>query len=202
MAQEKFRAVYCLLERLLKYVLGWVVGHIPKCVKPNYITALRIALVAPAASLLDYGHNFWSTAVIALAVMSDAIDGALARASGEQSKLGEWLDPLADKVFVITFLVFGRSHFLSEFVVLAIALEVALILGRLIKWWFGKSNGANGWGKMKMHFQSAAVISLVIGAGWTLAAANLYLGVAVVLAAMSLAGHVYDFFARSQPTAG
>lgn len=203
MVREKFRAFRRSLERLPKCVLGWIVGHIPKCVKPNHISAARIALVPLVAVLFGYGQNFWATVSLTIAVASDAIDGAVAKIRGQKSKLGEVLDPLADKLLIITLLVedvvlFGWSHFPFEFIVSAVAMEGVLIGGRPIKNWLGKSNGANKWGKMKMWFQSAAIFCLVAGAGWTLAAANLYLGVAIVLAAMSLAGHIRDIFERKQ----
>jgi len=195
-----------LICRVASQILAWLVEHTPSWVKPNHVTILRIVLVAPVAILFGNSQNFWSAVVLALAVLSDALDGALAKARGQQSKLGEWLDPLADKLLIVTLLIedmtlFGWSHFLAEFVITAIALEVALTIGRFIKVWLGKSGGSNGWGRTKMHFQSAAVICLVIGAGWTLAAANLYLGVAVVLAALSFVGHFRGTFARSQSAA-
>ncbi|MBU1146362.1 CDP-alcohol phosphatidyltransferase family protein [Patescibacteria group bacterium] len=192
---EEIIAIGRFLPRFPKQVLARIVECIPSRIKPNHITFLRIVLVAPVAILFGYGYSFWSTVVLALAVISDAVDGALAKARGEISSLGEWLDPFADKLLVVSLLLVGQSRFPAEFVISAIALEIALTVGRLFKWLFGKSNGANCWGKIKMHFQSAAVIGLVVGAGWTIAAANLYLGVAVVLAAMSLVGHTRNFFA-------
>lgn len=182
------------VERAAEWVLAWVVQSIPRWVKPNHVTGLRIVLVPPIAVLSGYGENFLATVLLALAVASDAIDGALARARGEKSKLGEVLDPFADKLLILTVLLVdwlfhGWSHLPPEFVLLAVALEIALVIGRLIKWWRGKSNGANDWGKVKMQFQSASVIGLVIGVGWTIAAANLYLGVAVLAAVGSFVGH-------------
>jgi CDP-diacylglycerol--glycerol-3-phosphate 3-phosphatidyltransferase len=196
-----------LICRVASQVLAWLVARTPSWVKPNHVTIFRIVLVAPVAILFGNSQNFWSTVVLALAVLSDALDGALAKVRKQKTKLGEVLDPLADKLLIVTLLIedvalFGWSHFLAEFVIGAIALEVALTIGRIIKMLLGKSGGANEWGKTKMHFQSAAVICVVIGAGWTLAAANLYLGVAVVLAAMSFIGHFFGTFVRNQPAAG
>lgn len=187
--------------RAIDRSLAWVVQRIPRWMKPNHISAGRIALVPFVAVLFGYGQNFWASVFLTIAVASDAVDGALAKARGQKSRLGEWFDPCADKLLVVTLLILdgrlsGWSHFPFEFIILAVALEVALTMGRPIKSLFGKSNGANRWGKMKMWFQSVAVFGFVVGDGWTIAAANLYLGVAVILAAMSLAGHIRDIFAR------
>lgn len=67
---------------------------------PNLITAARIAMVPPLVWLMRDGEfrlAFW----VALAAgASDAIDGALAKGFGWQSRLGGLLDPLADKLLI------------------------------------------------------------------------------------------------------
>lgn len=54
---------------------------------------------------LTYGHQPLSVALVVLAALTDAADGNVARwakrRTGSQSTLGEWLDPLADKIFVV-----------------------------------------------------------------------------------------------------
>jgi cardiolipin synthase len=54
---------------------------------------------------LTYGNRGWSIALVALAALTDAVDGAVARRAmrrtGATKSAGEWLDPLADKAFVI-----------------------------------------------------------------------------------------------------
>jgi CDP-diacylglycerol--glycerol-3-phosphate 3-phosphatidyltransferase len=204
--RKGFQKIRRLLARIAEFMtighlLALVVKFVPRWMKPNHISVGRIALVPLVAVLFGYGQNFWATVFLAIAVASDAIDGALAKIRGQKSRLGEWLDPCADKLLVVTLLILdgrlsGWSHFPLEFIVTAVALEGALTAGRPVKSWLGKSSGANRWGKMKMWFQSATVFCLVAGDGWTLAAANLYLGVAVVLAMMSLAGHIRDTCVR------
>jgi cardiolipin synthase len=54
---------------------------------------------------LTYGDRAWSIALVGLAALTDAADGTVARwamrRSGQTRSAGEWLDPLADKIFVI-----------------------------------------------------------------------------------------------------
>ena len=69
---------------------------------PNALTVLRLLLVPPLAILLlreDYSTALWVTAIAGL---TDALDGALARLFGWQSWLGGVLDPLADKLLLVT----------------------------------------------------------------------------------------------------
>ena len=69
---------------------------------PNLISALRFPLAAAFALADGAGARF---AIVALAALSDWVDGPLARRTGASSRTGEWLDPLADKVFMVTALV-------------------------------------------------------------------------------------------------
>lgn len=69
---------------------------------PNAISVLRAVSVVPVVLLLDPpAIAMGALAVFALAAMSDAIDGPLARRLGAVSRLGAFLDPLADKVLVL-----------------------------------------------------------------------------------------------------
>lgn len=69
---------------------------------PNAITAARIALVVPLLWLIVHGQYLAALAVAAVAGASDALDGFLAKRFGWQSWLGSMLDPLADKLLLIS----------------------------------------------------------------------------------------------------
>lgn len=69
---------------------------------PNLISALRFPLAAAFVFAEGLSARF---VVVVLAAFSDWIDGPLARRLGASSRTGEWLDPLADKVFMVTALV-------------------------------------------------------------------------------------------------
>ena len=69
---------------------------------PNLISALRFPL-AVAFVLVD-GLTARLLLVVAAGV-SDWIDGPLARATGSTSRIGEWLDPVADKFFMVVAIV-------------------------------------------------------------------------------------------------
>jgi cardiolipin synthase (CMP-forming) len=72
----------------------------------NQITLLRMLLVPAIVVLVVYGHLGWALVVFAIAGLTDMLDGLIARWSGQQSSLGAWLDPMADKLLgVSTFIV-------------------------------------------------------------------------------------------------
>jgi cardiolipin synthase len=53
-----------------------------------------------------YGHLGWALIVFATAGLTDALDGLIARRSGQKTRLGAWLDPMADKLLLVsTFVV-------------------------------------------------------------------------------------------------
>ena len=72
----------------------------------NQITFLRMLLVPAFVSLVVYGHLGWALIVFMVAGLTDMLDGLAARLSGQQSSLGAWLDPMADKLLAVsTFVV-------------------------------------------------------------------------------------------------
>ena len=75
---------------------------------PNILTLLRIALIPVfiAFFYLPIGHaNQVCAAIFALAAVTDWLDGYLARKLGQMSAFGAFLDPVADKLMVITALI-------------------------------------------------------------------------------------------------
>jgi cardiolipin synthase (CMP-forming) len=76
-------------------------SHSPWRHLPNAISMLRVALVVPIGWLLL--HRNWSSALalVAVAGVSDGVDGFLARHYGWQSRLGGMLDAIADKLLLI-----------------------------------------------------------------------------------------------------
>lgn len=72
----------------------------------NQVTLLRMLLVPAFVLLVIYGYLGWALIVFMIAGLTDAVDGLLARRTGQQSSLGAWLDPMADKLLALgTFVV-------------------------------------------------------------------------------------------------
>ena len=72
---------------------------------PNALCVLRIILIGPIAGLLLQGRLSLALLVFAFAALTDVLDGYLAKRFGWQTELGKRLDPLADKLLLITVFV-------------------------------------------------------------------------------------------------
>lgn len=75
---------------------------------PNYITVFRVALIPLFFSFLIYynpnrpGFKFIALVLFLLAVATDALDGLIARKFNQQTELGTFLDPFADKLLLLS----------------------------------------------------------------------------------------------------
>jgi cardiolipin synthase len=68
----------------------------------NQLTLLRMFLIPAFVILVVYGYLGWALLVFVAAGVTDALDGMIARRSGQKSSLGAWLDPMADKLLLVT----------------------------------------------------------------------------------------------------
>ena len=68
----------------------------------NQLTLLRMLLIPLFVILVLYGHLGWALTVFATAGITDGLDGLIARRSGQRTTLGAWLDPMADKLLLVT----------------------------------------------------------------------------------------------------
>ena len=101
---------------------------------PNLITAIRIIL-APIFIIYLIDDRFLSALVVfALCGVSDGVDGLVARVFNQKSKLGAFLDPVADKILLIAaFIVLSIRGFLPSWLtVLVIARDTLILLGVFI----------------------------------------------------------------------
>jgi cardiolipin synthase len=78
---------------------------------PNQLTLLRMIFL-PFIVINVVGHHYvWALILFVLAGISDGLDGLLARTLHQQTKLGQYLDPIADKLLMSTmFLVLSIEH--------------------------------------------------------------------------------------------
>ena len=68
----------------------------------NQLTILRIMLIPAFVLLVVYGYLGWALMVFLVAGITDAPDGLIARLTGQRTSLGAWLDPMADKLLLVT----------------------------------------------------------------------------------------------------
>jgi len=68
----------------------------------NQVTLLRMFLIPAFVLLVIYGYIGRALVVFVVAGVTDALDGLIARRSGQQSSIGAWLDPMADKLLLLS----------------------------------------------------------------------------------------------------
>jgi cardiolipin synthase len=72
----------------------------------NQLTLLRMLLIPAFVILVLYGYLGWALIVFVTAGITDGLDGLIARLSGQKTTIGAWLDPMADKLLLVsTFVV-------------------------------------------------------------------------------------------------
>jgi len=100
----------------------------------NVLTLLRMLLIPFFAILVIYGYRGWALVVFLTAGVTDMFDGLIARATGEKTTLGAWLDPVADKLLLVTMFVILTVPGIGDpnrlplwFTVLVISRDVAIV---------------------------------------------------------------------------
>jgi CDP-diacylglycerol---glycerol-3-phosphate 3-phosphatidyltransferase len=141
---------------------------------PDQLTLTR-ALAVPVVVVLfawDFpNHDYWATAVFALAMFTDQIDGWLARRRNQTSAFGSLLDPIADKVLVMAALVMLIAEGVAPaWMVAAIVAREFIVSGlRLAAIGKGISIPVHELGKLKTWVQAiaVAVCGLAAAGAWS-----------------------------------
>lgn len=95
----------------------------------NMITILRFLLVPAVIYALLTGRTDWAFAGFVIAGVSDGVDGFVARHFNQRSALGAYLDPMADKVLLVSvFVMLGYMGELPLWLVVAAVSRDALII--------------------------------------------------------------------------
>ncbi len=96
---------------------------------PNQLTLLRMMFLPFIVIHLVAGHYFWALSLFVLAGLSDGLDGLLARTLKQQTVLGQYLDPIADKLLLSTmFLVLSILHRIPwKFTVLVFSRDISIL---------------------------------------------------------------------------
>jgi cardiolipin synthase (CMP-forming) len=71
----------------------------------NQLTITRMLLIPAFVILLLYGYRGWALVTFFSAALTDLLDGLIARWTGQKTTLGAWLDPMADKLLLVTMFV-------------------------------------------------------------------------------------------------
>lgn len=177
-------------------LLQSIVRPIPKWISPNMLSWLRIIMVMPLYVLISKKEFTAACVIFTVAALLDLFDGPLARLRKQITEEGKILDPLADKVMVITALI-GFSNLLPHLIVfLLICLEVLLAIVALWKYSRRKrksrtkKRGSNGFGKTKMATEVIGIYLLFLQIPALAEIPTMLIGLSIPLAIFSLIGHL------------
>jgi cardiolipin synthase len=111
---------------------------------PNLICLARIALIWPIVAALASANYDFALLLFAVAAVSDGLDGFLAKRYGWTSELGKILDPVADKLLLISVFVMATSLGLVPWwlTLTAVTRDLMIILGAIVlRIWVGPLHG-------------------------------------------------------------
>jgi CDP-diacylglycerol--glycerol-3-phosphate 3-phosphatidyltransferase len=155
---------------------------------PDQLTVARALSVPVVVVLYEWNftnHDYWATGLFIAAMSTDWFDGRIARSRGHTSPLGSLLDPVADKLLVLSVLIvlIDQGVFPAWMVVAIVAREFLVSGLRLAALERGVVIAARDLGKLKTWSQAiAAAIGGFAAAGlWSDSVAWWALVVAVVL---------------------
>ena len=139
---------------------------------PNKLTLLRICLIPVFVILmLSQVSNFFliSCIIFIIASITDFLDGKIARKYNLVTEFGTFMDPLADKLLVLSALICMIEYDLVAgwMVIIIVARELTVSILRAIAADNGKVIAASGGGKIKTTSQMIAIILLLIGANYS-----------------------------------
>jgi CDP-diacylglycerol--glycerol-3-phosphate 3-phosphatidyltransferase len=134
---------------------------------PNRITMFRMGIIVlfiPALLASNIFFNYVALFLFAVAAISDWLDGHLARKFKVESVFGKVMDPLADKILVIsTMLCFVQLNVVPAWMVVIIISREFMINGiRIMAAQDGKIIMASNWGKAKTMVEMTAITMVLL----------------------------------------
>ncbi len=103
---------------------------------PNLITVMRLLLVPVVISSITSHHWHFAFGAFAIAGISDAIDGFIARRFDMRSELGAYLDPLADKALLMSiYVALAIATILPGWIAILVVSRDLMIVGAVVISW-------------------------------------------------------------------
>ena len=134
----------------------------------NQLTLVRLVAVVPvmAALYIQFpGNRTVATVLYVGAILTDYLDGILARRSGKVTAFGKLMDSVADKAVIVSlfFALVAEGSMPAWMAAIMVVREFAVTGLRMVALEAGEVIAANYWGKAKMVSQSLAIFILLLG---------------------------------------
>jgi cardiolipin synthase len=160
---------------------------------PNLVTVVRILMTPVILWELARGHYLAGGWLFGGAAFTDVVDGAVARRFGGQSKTGQYLDPIADKILLSgIYIGLALGHAVPVWIVLVIFgrdLWILLLSATALAFTDFRDLRPSIWGKASTFAQIMAAVAVMGGYAYEsnlfAMAGRILLGAVVVLAVLS-----------------
>lgn len=137
---------------------------------PNLLSLARLALAPVAVRAILLGHWRQAALLLAAAGITDGLDGFLARRWGAATRVGAWLDPIADKALLsATYVALGLTGALPWWLVVLVPGRDLMILagaGAAIIFKRRRDFPPSVWGKISTVVQVATAAAAVLARAW------------------------------------
>src|SRR5512146_324214 len=162
---------------------------------PNLITLVRILLIPVFIGLFitpTPNRSVSAAVIFVVAAVTDLLDGYIARRTGQVTRLGKLLDPIADKLLLLSALILlvNVDRVSALVPILVIAREVAVTGIRAIAAGEGLIIAAETTGKYKMALQVVAIVLLILEGTGLAELGNLHLAGIVTLYISLVLGYI------------
>src|SRR5258708_28933957 len=166
---------------------------------PNQLTLARMVFLPFIVIKLLEGRYGWALILFMLAGLSDGLDGLLARRLKQQTLLGQYLDPIADKLLLSTvFLVLSVVHTIPwKFTVLVFSRDICILLVSAVLYTIAglRDFRPSIFGKANTFAQLAAVVFVMLlqvhHARWVWVAQKTFLRATFAFTIVSALHYVY-----------
>ncbi|MFD2615527.1 CDP-alcohol phosphatidyltransferase family protein [Paenibacillus gansuensis] len=166
---------------------------------PNLLTLCRFGMIPVYVTCFSYENYVYAFIAVILAIVTDILDGHLARSRGLVTKLGSVLDPLADKsMMLVVFLSLLYIDIISLEAAMAILVrDLGMIAGSALFYFRGKQTvPANVMGKLTTVLFYCAIAMLAAGIPYSLH----FLWVVIGFSFLSSANYIIKVLSLNSPS--
>ena len=166
---------------------------------PNFLSILRIALIYPILENLLSKDFIMSLIFFAIASLTDALDGFLARRMSWQTELGKILDPVADKLLLTgTIFILWVSEYIPLYIfIIFFSRDVVILVGAAVQMTLIESNAPlpNILGKLTTALQIAYIFIIILFELLGISISLVVLDISIVIVTlMSLVVYAYNWY--------
>ncbi len=151
-------------EEKNQYLYGFIKKYWPRQITPNHLSWVRVSIGLLLFILLFNFRNdngLFILPLFLIGALTDFLDGPIARCLNMKTKLGEALDPVADRILLIPVFIYTIIDY-QVLLFFIIFFEVANAFLALISQGKNVFEGSNIFGKTKMFLQSVVLIAILL----------------------------------------